>query len=187
MKAHELTRLIGVLVLGFLIGTGITPLHAEDPVVVTGEILKVCIEAKTGVIRVSTKCTKAERKTILGGVGAKGERGDTGDVGSVGETGATGAVGGIGATGPTGAQGVTGERGLTGITGMQGLQGYTGATGSMSGLRTVTLDYLSGSSWYCPGFGSSATVVGGVSVGYSGSLRVSNTTLSGCSIRVYAP
>ena len=37
MKAHEFNRLIGVLVLGFLIGTGITPVHAEDPMVVTGE------------------------------------------------------------------------------------------------------------------------------------------------------
>ena len=196
MKAHEITRLIGVLVIGFLFGTGITPLNAVDPVATTGEILKVCIDTKSGVIRVATKCTKTERKTVLGGVGATGEKGDTGAVGATGETGVTGATGVQGPAGTNGINGAVGEKGLqgekgiTGATGVQGPQGFTGATGatgSLSGLRTVTLDYLSGSSWDCRGFGSSATVVGGVSVGYSGSLRVSNTTISGCSVRVYAP
>ena len=116
MKAREISRLIGVLVIGFLFGTGITPLHAEDPVTSTGEVLKVCIDTKTGVIRVATKCTKTERKTVLGGVGAKGDKGDTGAVGETGETGATGEVGAIGATGLTGATGAVGATGLTGAT-----------------------------------------------------------------------
>ena len=193
MKTSEITRLIGVLIIGFLVGSGTTPLHAEDPVAATGEILKVCIDTKSGVIRVATECTKTERKTVLGGVGATGEKGDTGAVGTTGETGGTGATGMQGPAGTNGINGAVGERGLqgekgtTGATGVQGPQGFTGATGSLSGLRTVTLDYLSGSSWDCRGFGSFATVVGGVSVGYSGSLRVSNTTISGCSVRVYAP
>ena len=69
MKARELTRLIGVLAIGFLLGSGISPLNAADPVSTTGEILKVCINTKTGAIRVASKCTSAERKTVLGGVG----------------------------------------------------------------------------------------------------------------------
>ena len=189
-KAHKLTRLIGVLVIGLLIGTGITPLHAEDPTTVTGEILRVCIENKTGVIRVATKCTKTERKTILGGVGAKGDKGDTGEVGAMGETGATGNVGSIGATGPTGAQGMIGERGATGLTGMQGIQGYTGATGSLSGLRTQSISYLTNSYFGCLGFGSGVTVVTDAYYNKYSSfspISVSTTTLRGCSGTVYTP
>ena len=109
-----ITPLITLLI-GFVFGiTGTLPSNAEDPTpVVQGEILKVCINLKNGVIRVANKCdTKTERKTILGGVGAQGPKGDKGDTG---------------ATGATGAQGPQGERGLT------------GATGSMSGLRTQTI------------------------------------------------
>ena len=90
MKAQEISRLIGTLVIGLILGVGITPLHAEDPIAATGEILKVCIDSKTGVIRAASKCTKTERKTILGGVGAKGDKGDTGEVGIKGEIGAVG-------------------------------------------------------------------------------------------------
>lgn len=190
MKAREITRLIGVLVIGFLFGTGITPLHAEDPVASTGEVLKVCIDTKTGVIRVATKCTKTERKTVLGGVGAKGDKGDTGAVGETGETGATGEVGAIGATGLTGATGAVGATGLTGATGATGSQGFTGATGatgSLSGLSTRRIDYLSGPYSLCNHLGTSASVVSGVSVGYSGNLSVSKTTLQGCSFTVYVP
>ena len=190
MKAREITRLIGVLVIGFLFGTGITPLHAEDPVTSTGEVLKVCIDTKTGVIRVATKCTKTERKTVLGGVGAKGDKGDTGAVGETGETGATGEVGAIGATGLTGATGAVGATGLTGATGATGSQGFTGATGatgSLSGLSTRRIDYLSGPYSLCNHLGTSASVVSGVSVGYSGNLSVSKTTLQGCSFTVYVP
>lgn len=194
MKAHEFTRLIGVLVIGLFIGTGIAPLHAEDISSAAGEILKVCIDTKTGVIRVATKCTKTERKTVLGGVGAKGDKGDTGDVGMKGEIGATGDVGAIGATGLTGAQGMIGERGATGLTGMQGIQGYTGATGSLSGLRTRSVTYLSTGF----GFGSCSTFsFGGPSLldgqtsisayGSSISLNKHCTNLTESTISVYAP
>ena len=94
MNVKELSRLVTVLVIGFLFGSGLTPLHAEDPV--TGEILKVCINTKSGAIRVANKCANTERKTVLGGVGAKGDKGDTGATGEKGETGATGATGATG-------------------------------------------------------------------------------------------
>ena len=196
MNAREMTRLIGVLVIGFLLGSGISPLNAADPVSSTGEILKVCINTKTGAIRVASKCTSAERKTVLGGVGATGEKGDTGATGEKGDTGATGEKGDTGAQGPagtngingaTGATGPQGEKGTTGAQGPQGFTGATGATGSMSGLSTRRIDYLSGPYSLCNGLGTSASVVGGVSVGFSGSLSVSKTTLQGCSVTVYAP
>lgn len=74
MKAHELTRLIGVLVFGFLIGAGITPLHADDPVVATG-------------------ATEA-----VGGTGETGAQGMTGERGATSQTGMQGIQG---YTGPT--------------------------------------------------------------------------------------
>lgn len=195
------------LLIGFALGvTGTLPSNAEDPApVVQGEILKVCINLKTGVIRVANKCdTKTERKTILGGVGAQGAKGDKGDTGATGAIGAQGPQGSIGATGPqgergltgaTGAQGPQGERGLTGATGAQGLQGIqgaTGANGSLSGLRTQTIDFLSASWFGCPGFGTSQPVVTDISVytsSFSGKTTItpSKTTLSGCSLRVYTP
>ena len=68
---------IFTLVTGFVLGVnGTLPSNAETPVV-QGEILKVCINLKTGVIRVSNKCdSKTERKSVLGGVGAQGAKGE---------------------------------------------------------------------------------------------------------------
>lgn len=185
MKAQEIPRLIGTLVIGLILGVGITPLHAEDPIAATGEILKVCIDSKTGVIRVASRCTKTERKTILGGVGANGDKGDTGEVGIKGEIGATGDVGATGATGSTGA---------TGAQGSQGFTGATGATGSLSGLRTRSVTYLSTGF----GFGSCSTFsFGGPSLldgqtsisayGSSISLNKHCTNLTESTISVYAP
>jgi hypothetical protein len=140
MKIKELSRLVSVLIVGFLFGSGLTPLHAEDPV--SGEILKVCINTKTGAIRVANKCANTERKTILGGVGAKGDKGETGPQGEKGETGATGSTGLTGATGPQGPQGDRGATGAPGPQGPQGFTGATGATGSISSLRTRSISYL---------------------------------------------
>ncbi len=136
MKIKEITRLLAVLLVGFVFGSGLSPLHAEDATVATGEILKVCINAKTGVIRVANKCTSAERKTVLGGVGAQGAKGDKGDIGATGTTGATGSTG---AQGPQGERGITGATGATGAQGPQGFTGPTGATGSVASLRTRSI------------------------------------------------
>ena len=179
MNARELTRLIGVLVIGFLLGSGISPLNAADPVSTTGEILKVCINTKTGAIRVASKCTTAERKTVLGGVGATGEKGDTGAQGLAGSNGATGA------TGPQG------EKGITGAQGPQGFTGATGATGSLASLRTTTIQ-----EWSKDIFGSCSTLFGISMLGGNTSLsQYSNTvslnkscvSMSYRNVTVYAP
>ena len=191
------------LLIGFALGvTGTLPSNAEDPApVVQGEILKVCINLKTGVIRVANKCdTKTERKTILGGVGAQGAKGDKGDTGATGATGAIGAQGpqgSIGATGPQGERGLIGatgaigaqgpqgsigatgpqgERGLTGATGAigpQGERGLTGATGSMSGLRTQSIK-----DWDKDIFGSCSTIFGVAMLGGNTSLSQYSNTIT---------
>jgi len=191
MNARELTRLKGVLVIGLLLGSGISPLNAADPVTTTGEILKVCINTKTGVIRVANKCTSAERKTVLGGVSAKGDKGDVGEKGATGDTGITGATGAQGPAGTNGINGLTGatgpqgEKGATGATGAQGPQGFTGATGatgSMSGLKRETIYYYEGK------FGSWCT--GGLLASYSmAAVSTSGTkfTATVCAKEVYVP
>lgn len=191
MKLKEVTRLIAVLVVGFVFGSGLTPLHAEDPVP-AGEILTVCINKKTGALRVANKCTTAERKTVLGGVGARGEKGDKGDTGATGLTGETGAVGPQGATG---AQGPQGERGLTGATGLQGPQGFTGATGatgSIGSLRTKSISFLQsgGFSGFCSSFGGTSFLNGNTSIsvfGGSVSLNKSCSNLLESNVTVYVP
>ena len=198
MKARELTRLIGVLVIGFLLGAGITPLNAVDPVASTGEILKVCINTKTGALRVANKCTSAERKTVLGGVGAKGDKGDvgekgaTGDTGAVGETGAQGPAGTNGINGATGATGLQGEKGATGAQGPQGFTGSTGATGSVASLRTRSISFLQpgGFSGFCSSFGGTSYLNGNTSIsvfGGSVTLNKSCSNLLESSITVYVP
>ena len=151
---------IFTLLIGFVLGiNGTSPSNAETTVT-QGEILTVCINLKTGAIRVSSKCdTKNERKTVLGGVGAQGPQGE------------------IGETGPQGLQGP------------QGFQGLTGEAGSLIGLKTQTLDFLNGGSFFgCPGslFGTSATVLTGALVGSYG-LTTYKKTLQGCSVKVYTP
>ena len=196
MKIKEITRLLAVLIVGFIFGSGLTPLHAENPVP-AGEILNVCINKKTGALRVANKCTTAERKTVLGGVGARGEKGDKGDTGATGLTGETGAVGPQGAQGPAGTNGVNGaqgERGLTGPAGPQGPQGFTGATGatgSVASLRTrsITVWEQSFSSFCGSLFGFSA-LNGNTSLSTFGStisLNKSCSTLTSSNVTVYAP
>jgi hypothetical protein len=198
MKARELTRLIGVLVIGFLLGAGITPLNAVDPVASTGEILKVCINTKTGALRVANKCTSAERKTVLGGVGAKGDKGDvgekgaTGDTGAVGETGAQGPAGTNGINGATGATGLQGEKGATGAQGPQGFTGSTGATGSVASLRTRSISFLQpgGFGGFCSSFGGTSYLNGNTSIsvfGGSVTLNKSCSNLLESNITVYVP
>ena len=168
MRKNDAIKFTFVFLIGICIGSiGLGTATAEEtpvPVVVMpepqGEILKICIDKKTGVMRASSSCKKTERATVLGGVGPKGDKGDTG------------------ATGATGAQG---ERGFVGAT---------GATGSVSGLRTESIDFLSGSSFGCPGYGTSKTVLTDIQLRNSTllgttSLYPTTTRLYGCTATVY--
>jgi hypothetical protein len=129
------------LIVGWLLGTsGVIASKAEEVTpapVVQGEILSVCINKKTGMIRAASKCVaKTERKTVLGGVGAQGEVGPQGEQGVVGPTGP------VGPKGEAGTQGIQGIQGQKGLQGDRGLVGLTGPTGSVSGLRTKEISIL---------------------------------------------
>lgn len=92
---------VGALITGWLMGaSGIASSQAEDAIptpVVQGEVIKVCINSKTGVIRAASKCdSKNERKTVLGGVGPRGEVGAQGIQGVAGPQGLTGPKGDAG-------------------------------------------------------------------------------------------
>ena len=180
MTKNESTKVSIALFAGILIGSlGFgnatadetpTPTPTPSVAVVQGEVISVCIDKKTGVIRASTICKKTERKTVLGGTGARGVTGDKGDTG---------------ATGPTGIQGLPG---VNGVNGLNGATGATGATGSVSGLRSESIDFLSAASYGCPGFGTSKTVVTDVRLstfGTSTSIFPTTTRLYGCSATVY--
>ena len=176
MTKNESTKIAialfsGILIGSFGLGTATadeTPSPTPSAVAVPqGEVISVCIDKKTGIVRAASTCKKTERSTTLGGSGPRGEKGDKGDVG------------------------VTGLQGLQGAPGTNGIDGRTGATGaagSISGFRSETIDFLSGGFFGCPGFGTSKTVVTDVSVytSFSGKTTISPTTtrLSGCSVTV---
>jgi hypothetical protein len=169
MTKNESSKVAIALFAGILIGSlGLGVATAEEtplPVAPQGDLLKVCIDKKSGVIRSSTSCKKTEKPYVLGGPGPQGIQGVKGDVGPQGTQGVKGDVGPQGLTGPIGPQGSSGPAGPT---------GPTGPAGSLSGLRTVTLDYLTGYYFnWCNGSGRSVTLSG--------------TLVPACSVRVYAP
>jgi hypothetical protein len=130
--------------------------------VTQGEVLTVCINKKTGAIKVANRCSKEERKTVLGGVG------------------------------PQGAQGEKGESGLTGATGAQGPQGPTGSKGldgTISGLRRTNITFLT-NDFGCPGYSAGVSVVTSVryySYSQFSPIDVTTKSLRGCSVDVYVP
>jgi len=91
-----------------------------------------CINKKTFVLRVVSKCTKDETKISWNVVGPQGVQGAVG---------ATGPDGAVGATGPKGETGATGPQGLTGATGPKG------ETGSIPTLRTRQVSFVIWESW----------------------------------------
>jgi hypothetical protein len=177
---------------GSVIGMSVNTASVAEEVA-QGEVLTVCIDKKTGAIKVANKCSKQERKTTLGGVGpqgAQGEKGDKGDTGAVGATGATGATGPQGATGATG---LTGATGAQGPQGERGFTGATGATGQVTGLRTRSIQvweqtfssFCSSLSYGFSALNSSTSL----STGFGGtiSLNKSCSTLYPSTVTVYAP
>ena len=60
---------------GSVIGMSVNTASVAEEVA-QGEVLTVCINKKTGAIKVAKKCPKGERKTTLGGVGPQGVQGE---------------------------------------------------------------------------------------------------------------
>ena len=113
-----------------------------------------CVNKKTGILRISSKCTSAERlitwnkigpQGVKGDAGIQGETGAVGEIGPQGVKGEIGPQGEIGAIGPQGAKGDTGPQGAKGATGLQGIKGDIGPQGpqgAQANLRAVTLNYV---------------------------------------------
>jgi len=114
----------------------------------TANEIQGCVNKKTLVLRVSSKCTKDETKikwNVTGPQGLQGEsglKGDAGPIGPQGEKGERGETGAQGAKGEPGAQGIKGDKGDTGAQGIQGLQGVRGETGLTPVLRTRQVSYI---------------------------------------------
>ena len=175
---------------GSVIGMSVNTASVAEEVA-QGEVLTVCINKKTGAIKVANKCSKEERKTTLGGVGPQGVQGEKGDVGAVGPVGPQGPKGDIGPIGEQGIQGVQGplgpqgpkgdigSQGIQGPVGPQGRQGdrgftgATGATGYVSGLRTQSIEV-----WSRDIFGSCSTFFGFSALSGSTSLSQYGNTIS---------
>ena len=178
------------LLIGFGFGSvNLGPATAEESVASTaiaqGDLLKVCIDKKSGVIRAAGKCKSTERTYVLGGPGPQGPQGpqgEKGDVGAIGPQGIQGAKGDTGLQGNQGVQGPQGDRGLTGAT---------GATGTVSGLRTRSIQVWEqsfGSS--CSSFLGFSALNGNTSLSsFSNtiSLNKSCSTLFPSNVTVYAP
>jgi hypothetical protein len=178
---------IGSLLIGFLIGTSTlgTASAEESPTVAAlpqGDLLKVCIDKKSGAIRAATKCKNTEKPYSLGGPGPQGPKGDQG---VQGEQGTQGIQGVKGDTGSHGIQGIQGEKG---IQGDRGLVGQTGATGTVSGLSSKRISYVAEGSGCYPSF--SAVTAASLKLSWAGLLEGLNTstkTFSICTVSVYAP
>ena len=184
---------VGLLagLVGSVMGMSVNTASVAEEVA-QGEVLTVCINKKTGAIKVANKCSKEERKTTLGGVGPQGVQGEKGDTGETGAVGATGATGATGLQGATGATGFTGATGAQGPQGERGFTGATGATGTVSGLRSTQISFLT-NDWLGCGTGfsfSSQSVVTDISTytsGYSNTTTITprKTSLPSCSLTVY--
>ena len=189
-----MTSSFGIAALSLLIGIGIGtsvngPAQAEETTTVStapqGDLLKVCIDKKTGAMRAASKCKPTERLYVLGGPGPRGPQGEQGEVG------VTGSQGIQGVKGDTGTQGIQGVKGDQGLQGAQGFTGATGATGSVSGLRTKSIQV-----WTKDIFGSCSTFFGiSMLSGETSLSQYSNTislnkrcvSMSTSNVTVYAP
>ena len=189
---------------GSVIGMSVNTASVAEEVA-QGEVLTVCINKKTGAIKVAKKCPKGERKTTLGGVGPQGVQGEKGDVGAVGPVGPQGPKGDIGPLGEQGIQGVQGplgpqgpkgdigSQGIQGPIGLQGRQGdrgltgLTGATGQVTGLRTTRINFLTNNFLGCGSgfsFGGETVVTDVSTSSFTGRTTASTTYLRSCSLTV---
>jgi hypothetical protein len=153
------------LIIGYTFGMSGTLTSSAEGVIpgAQSEIIKVCINLKTGAIRASSKCdSKTERKTVLGGTGAKGAQGEKGDKGDVGEQ---------------------------GVIGLQGAPGIKGADGKSADFKIKTISFLASST--CAGVldGFELPVVNRIDeyITTRTYARHYTGTLRGCSVTVYVP
>lgn len=186
MKKLNLSIALVSLVSGFFLGTSTIGSATADETTVAaipqGDLLKVCIDKKSGAMRAANKCKTTERAYALGGPGPRGPEGVKGDTGAIGSQGIQGTKG------DTGIQGIQGIQGLTGIQGIQGLTGLTGATGTVSGLSRKSIEYVTAGTSCYPSY--LLLTAASLKLSWAGVLEGLNTStksFSSCTMSVYAP
>ena len=169
------------ILLGFIAGSsmnGASDVLAADDPLPTPTTVSICVELKTGAMRLppNGKCVKGKEKLTPFAAGPIGL------AGPIGPSGLQGVIG------PVGPQGIAGPPGVQGPAGLMGPVGMTGATGSLSGLSRRSISFYTGSFGGCGFFGQ--TVLTGASWNsYStySPLTTTTTNLSCQTISVYAP
>ena len=106
-----------------------------------------CVNKKTGILRISSKCTSAEKLISWNSTGPQGIQGEKGDQGEKGVQGDKGDVGPQGLQGLKGDVGLQGVQGPKGDVGPQGIQGPKGDSGSTPSLRTRQVSFVIWETW----------------------------------------
>jgi hypothetical protein len=164
MKRIHWSFAIVTLAFGFFLGTStLGTATAADPTpnvsAPQGDLLKVCIDKRTGAIRASVTCKSTEKSYVLGGPGAQGVQGDKGEVGAIGPQ------------------------------GVQGSPGIAGTNGKSADLKIKTISFLASSTCAGVLDGYEIPVVNRIDeyITTRTYARSWNGTLRGCSVSVYAP
>lgn len=110
----------------------------------TNNVINACYDKVTGVLRISSACTKREAALSWNQQGPIGATGEAGPAGPAGADGKDGRDGRDGVAGPQGFAGPTGAQGVQGPQGVAGPQGPAGADGSGSG-AALPVDPCAGS------------------------------------------
>jgi hypothetical protein len=162
------------ILLGFTVGNSINRGNGASAAVPppTPTTVNICVEIKTGVMRLppNGKCVKGKEKSTPFAAGPLGPAGPVGPAGPIGPSGPVGVAGPLGPVGPAGPVGPI---------------GLMGPTGSISGLRSKTISFYTGSLGGCSILGkkvvtdvfySSYNTYNPLSV-YSDTLSCSQTTV----------
>jgi len=164
----------------FIAGTafsGGTSVLAEGEAPAESAVVNICVEIKTGAMRLppNGKCTKGKERLTPFAAGPAGPQGPAGPAGPQGTV------------GPAGPQGPQGASGLQGPAGPVGLTGPTGPAGTVSGLRRQSISFYTGQFGGCSLFGQSVvTDVRYSSYSYN-PISTSTTTLGCTTLSVYVP
>ena len=178
MRKFKMAILVSTCtVAGFIAGNSTNDVRVVSAAVPppTPTTVNICVEIKTGALRLppNGKCQKGKEKLAPFSLGPVGPAGPVGPVGPVGPIGPIGPIGPVGPVGPLGPVGPI---------------GLMGPTGSVSGLRSKTISYYTGSFGGCSLFGKKVvTDVSYSSYNTYSPLSVYTDTLSCSQATVYVP
>ena len=106
-----------------------------------------CVNKKTGVLRIASKCSSTEKIISWNSTGVQGPQGVQGEKGDAGPQGLQGPKGDAGPQGLQGPKGDAGPQGLQGLQGLQGIQGAKGETGVAPSFKIRQVSYVIWETW----------------------------------------